>query len=87
MGGAYAVAAFLVVRNGDPQRGAAETRATPGMSRDTTAWPGDGATGTAGGARGRVERECPWCAEPILAKARACKHCLRQVEPLVHPEA
>jgi hypothetical protein len=23
----------------------------------------------------RVERECPHCAEPILAKAKICKHC------------
>jgi hypothetical protein len=27
----------------------------------------------------RVERECPWCAEPILAKALVCKHCGRDV--------
>jgi uncharacterized membrane protein YdbT with pleckstrin-like domain len=29
----------------------------------------------------RVERDCPWCAEPVLAKARICKHCGRDVEP------
>jgi membrane protein YdbS with pleckstrin-like domain len=29
----------------------------------------------------RDERECPWCAEPILAKARVCKHCGREVAP------
>ena len=29
-----------------------------------------------------MERECPWCAENILAKARVCKHCGRDVEPL-----
>jgi uncharacterized membrane protein YdbT with pleckstrin-like domain len=29
----------------------------------------------------RVERECPFCAEPILARARVCKHCGRDVEP------
>ena len=28
---------------------------------------------------GRIERECPWCAELILAKARICKHCGRDV--------
>jgi hypothetical protein len=27
----------------------------------------------------RDERECPWCAEQILAKARVCKHCGRDV--------
>lgn len=30
----------------------------------------------------RVERECPYCAEPILARARVCKHCGREVEPV-----
>ncbi len=30
----------------------------------------------------RKERECPYCAEPILRKARVCKHCGRDVEPL-----
>ncbi|MGH2708904.1 MAG: PH domain-containing protein [Actinomycetota bacterium] len=29
----------------------------------------------------RVERECPYCAEPILARARVCKHCGRDVSP------
>jgi membrane protein YdbS with pleckstrin-like domain len=29
----------------------------------------------------RVERECPYCAEPILARARVCKHCGRDVTP------
>jgi uncharacterized membrane protein YdbT with pleckstrin-like domain len=33
-------------------------------------------------AGGRVERECPYCAEPILARARVCKHCGRDVAPL-----
>ena len=30
----------------------------------------------------REERDCPYCAEPILTKARVCKHCGRDVEPL-----
>ena len=30
----------------------------------------------------RDERECPWCAELILRKARVCKHCGREVEAL-----
>lgn len=29
----------------------------------------------------RVERECPYCAERILARARVCKHCGREVVP------
>jgi membrane protein YdbS with pleckstrin-like domain len=31
----------------------------------------------------RVERECPYCAERILARARVCKHCGRDVAPVV----
>lgn len=27
----------------------------------------------------REERECPYCAEPILARAKVCKHCGRDV--------
>ena len=30
----------------------------------------------------RDERECPYCAERILKKARVCKHCGHDVEPL-----
>jgi hypothetical protein len=30
----------------------------------------------------REERECPYCAELILKKARVCKHCQRDVEAL-----
>jgi hypothetical protein len=30
----------------------------------------------------RDERDCPFCAEPILQRARVCKHCGRDVEPL-----
>jgi hypothetical protein len=31
----------------------------------------------------RQERPCPYCAEPILVQARVCKHCGRDVVPLV----
>lgn len=33
----------------------------------------------------RVERDCPHCAEPILARAKVCKHCHRDVEPVPDP--
>lgn len=33
-------------------------------------------------AQKREERDCPYCAERILAKARVCKHCQREIEPL-----
>jgi membrane protein YdbS with pleckstrin-like domain len=29
----------------------------------------------------RIERDCPYCAERILARARVCKHCGRDVAP------
>lgn len=32
--------------------------------------------------RPRDERECPYCAELILKKAKVCKHCGRDVEPI-----
>jgi len=30
----------------------------------------------------RDQRECPFCAEMILKKAKFCKHCRRDVEPV-----
>ncbi|MGQ0642673.1 MAG: PH domain-containing protein [Gemmatimonadaceae bacterium] len=30
----------------------------------------------------REERDCPYCAERILARAKVCKHCGRDVEPI-----
>jgi hypothetical protein len=30
----------------------------------------------------RGQRECPFCAEQILKRAKVCKHCRRGVEPL-----
>lgn len=30
----------------------------------------------------RRERECPYCAELILARAKVCKHCGRDVQPV-----
>ena len=30
----------------------------------------------------REERDCPYCAERVLARARVCKHCGRDIEPL-----
>ncbi len=33
--------------------------------------------------RTREERECPYCAERILKKARVCRYCGREVEPLI----
>ena len=31
----------------------------------------------------RVERDCPYCAERILARARVCRFCGRDVDPVV----
>ena len=33
-------------------------------------------------ATARDERDCPFCAERILVRAKVCKHCGRDVEPL-----
>src|SRR5450830_578538 len=30
----------------------------------------------------KLERECPYCAENILARAKVCKHCGKDVEPI-----
>ena len=30
----------------------------------------------------RVERECPWCAELVLVKAKVCKHCGHDLTPM-----
>ena len=30
----------------------------------------------------REERDCPYCAERVIARARVCKHCGRDIEPL-----
>lgn len=32
-------------------------------------------------------RKCPYCAEKILAEAKICKHCGRDVEPISIPQA
>ena len=47
----------------------------------TLAAMGTGGPGAHAGAP-REERECPFCAERILARARVCKHCGREVEPV-----
>ncbi len=33
-------------------------------------------------AESRVERECPYCAEKILARAQVCRYCDRAVQPI-----
>jgi membrane protein YdbS with pleckstrin-like domain len=42
--------------------------------------PSGGATGERD--ETRIERDCPYCAERILARARVCKHCGREVTPV-----
>jgi uncharacterized membrane protein YdbT with pleckstrin-like domain len=39
-------------------------------------------TATPGSLSSRDERECPYCAELILKKAKVCKHCQRDVDPI-----
>jgi uncharacterized membrane protein YdbT with pleckstrin-like domain len=43
---------------------------------------GQAAAAASADATPRVERECPYCAERILARARVCKHCGRDVAPV-----
>jgi uncharacterized membrane protein YdbT with pleckstrin-like domain len=43
---------------------------------------GTQAPASLGAEASRVERECPYCAERILARARVCKHCGREVAPV-----
>ena len=40
-----------------------------------------GGPGQADAREPRMERDCPYCAERILARARVCKHCGRDVVP------
>ena len=35
----------------------------------------------------RPQRACPWCAEMILAEARVCRYCQRDVDPAPAPPA
>jgi hypothetical protein len=46
------------------------------------ATPRKTATLSEGSLLGRDERDCPYCTERILAKARVCKHCGREVTPV-----
>ncbi len=46
-----------------------------------TAAPSGRGAAEGSGTHIREERECPYCAELILKKARVCKHCGRDVEP------
>lgn len=43
---------------------------------------GEGEGLGAAGDSSRRERECPYCAELILARAKVCKHCGRDVQPV-----
>ena len=48
-------------------------------SRRAGALPGGGASASG---EPRIERECPWCAERILARAKVCRYCGRDVPPV-----
>jgi hypothetical protein len=63
--------ANLTLAAAKKKQAAAAAAATAAKSAETSAPP-----------PAREERECPFCAELILKKARVCKHCGRDVEPL-----
>lgn len=57
---------------------------------ESTTWPMGvrlpaGAGSPVSGGAVREERECPYCAELILVKARVCKHCGRDVFTAARP--
>lgn len=54
----------------DARQGRAGNAASPGQQDAPASLPRD-------------ERECPYCAERILAKARICRFCQREVEPVL----
>jgi hypothetical protein len=60
-----------------------QAQITSGDDRGRVSIP-DGAAvpGTVGSISVRDERECPYCAELILKKAKVCKHCQREVQAL-----
>jgi membrane protein YdbS with pleckstrin-like domain len=51
------------------------------LAQDERRGSHSGGTAAAVDREPRLERECPYCAERILARARVCKHCGRDVVP------
>ena len=49
------------------------------------ALPDDASPFRSAGELGREERECPFCAERILVRAKVCKHCGRDVSAAAMP--
>lgn len=56
------------------------------VARQLTGMPVVAGTPMVGGAP-RDERDCPHCAERILARAKVCKHCGHEVEPVAAGDA
>jgi hypothetical protein len=85
---AIVFAARLFMKRAAEQRAAHDARlrmmanATLAAMKKKQAAAAKEATATPAAAPLREERDCPYCAEPILKKARVCKHCGRDVEPV-----
>jgi hypothetical protein len=67
----------VVMRNGESQKEAAQQQLK--QMANVAAAANDSNTDDWGN---KLTRECPCCAEDILKKAKVCKHCGRDVEPM-----
>ena len=54
-------------------------------NREAPSLPDDASPFRSAGELGREERECPFCAERILVRAKVCKHCGRDVSAAAAP--
>jgi uncharacterized membrane protein YhaH (DUF805 family) len=54
------------------------TKGTPGVNRFGPPYGEEAQSAP----EAREERPCPFCAEPVLAEARRCKHCQSEIAPV-----
>lgn len=66
----------------DPFEFRRQVQAQVSYSEDRRLGDSAGSPVAAVAAQARDERDCPYCAERVLVRARVCKHCGRDIEPL-----